>query len=174
MNSGRPPGKYALGIIGVGNTLAGDDGAGNIVVNRLREKYSDRSDIFLHNLETDPLELWDLLPVSRRFIFVDAVAGEPPGKLIAVGKKGIRRAFAPSLHQMDLPTVIEQLCRLRQFDEVQWCIWGVTIDIPEFLREELSEEVSAAVDYITGVLSERIESEDYRIEAPVTFEQFAN
>jgi hydrogenase maturation protease len=174
MNSDRIPGACALGIIGVGNTLAGDDGAGNIVVNRLREKYSDRPEVFLYNLETDPLELWDLLHVSKKFIFVDAVAGEPPGKLVAFRKKGIRRAYAPSLHQMDLATVIEQLCRLKQFDDLEWSIWGVTIDIPEYLQEGLSVEVASAVDYVTKVLSEKIESGDYTIEAPVSFEQFEN
>jgi len=163
---------YPLGIIGVGNTLAGDDGAGNTVVNRLKEKYSDRTDIFLHNLETDPLELWDILPSAKRFIFVDAVAGKPAGRLVAV--RGMRRAWPPSLHNMDLPTVIKQLCRLRQDVEPEWNIWGVTIDIPDHLQEGLSTEVSKAVENLVEILSERIESGNYSIIAPVVFEQFEN
>ena len=165
---------YSLSIIGVGNTLAGDDGAGNTVVSRLKDKYSDRTDIYLHNLETDPLELWDILPLAKRFIFVDAVAGKPAGRLVVVSKRGMRRAWAPSLHNMDLPTVIKQLCRLRQDDEPEWNIWGVTIDIPDHLRENMSAEVSEAVETLVEVLSERIESEDYNIEPPNVFEQFEN
>lgn len=163
-----------LGIIGVGNTLAGDDGAGNVVVSRLKEKYTDRTDIYLYNLETDPLELWDILPFAKRFIFVDAVAGKPVGRLVAVSKRGMRRAWAPSLHNMDLPTVIKQLCRLRQDDGLEWNIWGVTIDIPDHLQEGLSVEVTEAVENLVEILSERIESEDYSIEAPIVFEQFEN
>ncbi len=165
---------YPLGIIGVGNTLAGDDGAGNAVVSRLKEKYPDRMDIYLYNLETDPLELWDILPSAKRFIFVDAVAGKPAGRLVAVKNRGMRRAWAPSLHNMDLPTVIRQLCRLRQDDEPEWNIWGVTIDIPDHFQEGLSVEVSEAVENLVEILSERIESEDYSIEAPIVFEQFEN
>ena len=165
---------HPLGIIGVGNTLAGDDGAGNTVVSKLKEKYSDRTDIFLYNLETDPLELWDILPSAKRFIFVDAVAGKPAGKLVAVSNRGMRRAWAPSLHNMDLPTVIKQLYILRKEDEPEWNIWGVTIDMPEQLQEGLSAAVSEAVENLVEILSERIESEDYSVEAPIIFEQFEN
>ncbi len=165
---------HLLGIIGVGNTLAGDDGAGNAVVSRLKEKYSERTDVFLHNLETDPLELWDVLPSAKKFIFVDAVAGKPAGRLVAVSKRGTRRAWAPSLHNMDLPTVIRQLYLLREEDEPEWNIWGVTIDIPDHLQEGLSTPVSEAVKNLVEILSERIESEDYSVEAPIVFEQFEN
>ncbi len=165
---------HLLGIIGVGNTLAGDDGAGNAVVSRLKEKYPDRTDIFLYNLETDPLELWDVLPSAKKFIFVDAVAGKPAGRLVAVSKRGTRRAWAPSLHNMDLPTVIKQLYLLRGEDEPEWNIWGVTIDIPDHLQEGLSATVSEAVENLVEILSERIESEDYSVEAPIIFEQFEN
>jgi len=163
-----------LGIIGVGNTLAGDDGAGNKVVQRLREKYASRSDIFFYNLETDPLELWDLLSSAKRFIFVDAVAGRPVGRLVEVGKWKTGRAWAPSLHNMDLATVMQELSRLRQADEPEWNIWGVTIDIPDYLQEGLSTEVAMAVDILVGKLSERIESKNYSTEAPNEFERFEN
>ncbi|RKZ09198.1 hypothetical protein DRQ25_07185 [Candidatus Fermentibacteria bacterium] len=165
---------FQLGIIGVGNTLAGDDGAGNTVVSMLKVKYAERTDVFLHNLETDPLELWDVLPSAKRFIFVDAVAGKPAGRLVAVRKIGMRRAWAPSLHNMDLPTVIKQLYLLREEDEPEWNIWGVTIDIPDHLQDGLSIEVSEAVEKLVEILSDRIESEDYSVEAPAVFEQFEN
>jgi len=163
-----------LGIIGVGNTLAGDDGAGNVVVSMLKEKYLSRSDILLHNLETDPLELWDILPQAKRFIFVDAVAGNPAGRLVTVKDERMGRAWSPSLHNMDLPTVIRQLNRLKQDDDPEWNIWGITIDIPDHLNEGLSSEVSEAVKRLVDILSERIETDNYSVEAPVVFEHFGN
>jgi len=163
---------YPLGIIGVGNTLAGDDGAGNIVVSRLMEKYKSRSDVFMHNLQTDPLELWDILPSALRFIFIDAVAGRPAGRLVMLGKDRIRRAWSPSLHNMDLSSVIMELNHLRGGYEPDWNIWGITIDIPDQLHEGLSERVSRAVNILVDILSERIESEDYRVTPPETFERF--
>ena len=163
-----------LGIIGAGNTLAGDDGAGNVVVSMLKEKYLSRSDILLHNLETDPLELWDILPKAKKFIFVDAVAGKPAGRLVTVKNERLGRAWSPSLHNMDLPTVIRELNRLEQDNDPEWNIWGITIDIPDHLKEGLSSEVSKAVNRLVDILSERIETDNYSVEAPVEFEHFAN
>jgi hydrogenase maturation protease len=164
-------GTCSLCIVGVGNTLAGDDGAGNIAVSRLMEKYEGRGEILFHNMETDPLELWDILPKCSRFIFLDAVAGRPPGRLVSVGKRSARRAYPPSLHHMDLPTVVRHLCSLRDLDDLQWSIWGVTIEIPERLTEELTPAVSRAVDDLVEILSERIESGELSVDAPGSFDR---
>lgn len=174
MRSGRQAGPYPLCVVGVGNSLAGDDGAGNAVVSRLRKIYPDREDILLHNLETDPLELWDVLPTARRFIFVDALAGKPSGRLVCAGRRGARRAWAPSLHQMDLPTVVVRLCALLEIDDLEWSIWGITIDFPERLEEGLTPKVSAAVEELVTILSRKIESEEYSVEAPDHFERVDN
>jgi hydrogenase maturation protease len=162
---------YSLCIVGVGNTLAGDDGAGNAVVSRLREKYDGRRGILFHNMETDPLELWDLLPLGERFLFLDAVAGSPSGKLVSVGRESARRAYAASLHHMDLPTVIRQLSMLRGLDRLQWNIWGVTIELPDRLREEFTPPVSRAVDRLVSILSQRIEEGNHSVEAPESFQR---
>lgn len=174
MKTGRQAGVYPLCVVGVGNSLAGDDGAGNTVVSRLRKRYSNRDDVLLHNLETDPLELWDVLPAAERFIFVDALAGQPAGRLVCAGKNSARRAWAPSLHQMDLPTVVVYLCALLEIDDLEWSIWGVTIDCPERLEEKLSPKVASAVEDLVEILSRRIESEEYSVEAPAHFEHIEN
>ena len=143
---------YKLGIVGTGNTLAGDDGAGNSVVNMLRERFPQMEDVLLYNLETDPLELWDVLPRAEAFIFVDAFAGDPPGRLVTADRSSCARAYAPSLHQMDLATVMDRLCGLIDGPEPSWSIWGVTARIPEELGEGLSPEVSEAVEVIVEKL----------------------
>lgn len=174
MKTERQAGVYSLCVVGVGNSLAGDDGAGNAVVSRLRKRYPDRDDVLLHNLETDPLELWDVLPAARRFIFVDALAGKPAGRLVGAGRNGARRAWAPSLHQMDLPTVVVHLCALLELDDLEWSIWGVTIDSPEKLEEGFTPKVAAAVEDLVETLSRRIESEDYSVKPPAHFERMDN
>lgn len=171
MKTERQAGIYPLCVVGVGNTLAGDDGAGNTVVSRLRKRYSDRDDVLLHNLETDPLELWDVLPAAERFIFVDALAGQPAGRLVCAGRNSARRAWSPSLHQMDLPTVVFSLCTLLEIDDLSWSIWGVTIDPPEMLVEGFTPEVAAAVEDLVEILSNRIESEEHSVEAPAHFQR---
>lgn len=164
-------GKYSLCIVGVGNTLAGDDGAGNRAVELLQSRYAGRDDILMHDLRTDPLELWEILPLGRSFIFLDAIAGEPPGRLVFAGRESAMRAYPASLHHMDLPTVIRHLCRLGDLDEVEWSIWGVTIDVPDELHDGLSPVVAGAVDELVEVLARRIDSGDFSVEAPEGFER---
>ncbi|OPL18654.1 MAG: hypothetical protein AVO35_04800 [Candidatus Aegiribacteria sp. MLS_C] len=162
-------GRYDLCIVGVGNTLAGDDGAGNVAAARLREMHGDRGDVFIHSLETDPLELWELLPLSGRFIFLDAVAGRPSGMLVELGRNSALRAYPASLHHMDLPTVVGHLSELRGLNDLEWSIWGVTIEMPEILGEGLSPEVSRAVEEMVGILSRRIDARDHSVKAPPVF-----
>jgi hydrogenase maturation protease len=169
MTTSHETGTYSLAVVGVGNTLAGDDGAGNLAVQRLRQRFPCRSDVLLYNLETDPLELWDIIPEASRFIFLDAVAGDTPGRLVTTGKDSARRAYAPSLHHMDLPTVMRHLLSLAGRDEVQWSVWGVTVDIPRYLGEGLSPDVESAVDRIVRVLSNRIENGNFSVDAPDIF-----
>lgn len=169
MTSGDGEGMYDLCIVGVGNTLAGDDGAGNTAAAMLRKKCRDNGEVAIHSLETDPLELWDLLPLSRRFIFLDAVAGRPTGRLVVMGRENSQRAYPASLHHMDLPTVIRHLAGLHGLKDLQWSIWGVTIEMPEKLGEGLSPEVSRAVDEMVSVLSGKIDRGDFSVEAPASF-----
>ncbi|MBD3344709.1 MAG: hydrogenase maturation protease [Chitinivibrionales bacterium] len=144
-----------LGIIGIGNTLVGDDAAGVIAVRRLQERLGRRNDIFFHILSGDIYEIADLLEKAGRFVFLDALAGAKPGHIRIVKKAS--RAFAPSLHQTDIASVMETL---RKLDIVspfpEWEIWGVTIEIPEYLGEGLSPVIDSAVDELVERLVEKL------------------
>jgi hydrogenase maturation protease len=136
--------KRLLAIVGVGNTLAGDDGAGVEVIRRLEALWTGEPDIFLHAIEGDHFEIADLLDHAERFIFVDAVAGEWPGALVRMGDT--RRAFAPSFHQTDIAAVMHTLEALGTVDPFPaWEVWGVTISPPAELGEGLSPVVEEGV-----------------------------
>jgi hydrogenase maturation protease len=138
-------GRAKLAIVGVGNTLAGDDGAGIEAVRRLSSELEGKPGIILHAIEGDHFEVADLLDRAERFIFIDAVAGERPG--MRVLPDHAPRAFAPSFHQTDIASVMHGLEALRIVDPFpSWEIWGVTILPPEQLGEGLSPEVDRAVD----------------------------
>jgi hydrogenase maturation protease len=133
-----------LAIVGVGNTLAGDDGAGVEVVRRLKTIWEGEPKIFLHTLEGDHFEIADLLDRADTIIFVDAYAGERPGELVFAGKT--RSAFTPSFHQTDISAVMHRLEALGITDPFPaWEIWGITVLPPAELREGLSPEVDKAV-----------------------------
>lgn len=140
-----PPEKRLLAIVGVGNTLAGDDGVGVEVVRRLAPVWEAEPRVLLHCIEGDHFEIADLLERAERFIFVDAVEGERPGELLSMGNA--RRAFAPSFHQTDMAAVMHSLEAIGIVDSFPaWEIWGVTILPPNQLGEGLSAEVEVAVD----------------------------
>jgi hydrogenase maturation protease len=149
-------GKRLLAIVGVGNTLAGDDGAGVEAVHRLRERLDGTPDLLFHIIEGDHFEIADLLDHAERFIFIDAFAGDRPGTIVRRVKTA--RAFAPSFHQTDISAVMEILQALRVTDPFPpWEVWGVTIDPPSELEEGFTPEVAEGVDELCAELQGVIE-----------------
>lgn len=145
-----------LAIVGVGNTLAGDDGAGVEAVRRLKSHWGREPDVFFHTLEGDHFEIADLLDCADKFIFVDAVSGERPGEFVRMGET--RRAFAPSFHQTDIAAVLQTLEALGIVDPFPaWEVWGVTILPPSELGEGLNPEVAEGVERLCRKLDELIE-----------------
>ncbi len=86
--------RHQLAIVGIGSSLAGDDAAGLEVFRILREACGDDLRVLLHSLEGDLFEIADLLPCAAKFIFVDAIAGDPPGQIVHGYE--LPRASAPS------------------------------------------------------------------------------
>jgi hydrogenase maturation protease len=147
--------KAKLAVIGVGNTLAGDDGAGIHAVRRVREAWGGDPEVFFHFLEGDLYEIGDLLDRAPRIIIVDALAGEVPGVVVAGAPA--KRAFAPSFHQADIGAVMRQLERIGGPEPFPaWEIWGVTIRPPRELGEGLSPDVEAGVVELSARLSGHI------------------
>jgi hydrogenase maturation protease len=147
--------RLTLAIVGVGNTLAGDDGAGVEAVRRLESSWGGEAEVFFHTIEGDHFEVADLLDCANKFIFVDAISGERPGELVRMGET--RRAFAPSFHQTDIAAVMQTLEALGIVAPFPaWEVWGVTILPPAELGEGLSPEVAAGVERLCRKLDELI------------------
>ena len=138
--------KSKATFVGIGNTLAGDDGAGITMVRELESRLSDIPEIAFRELPGDLYEIWDLIPFTESFVFLDAVAGDVPGEIFE-GKTACR-GFSASFHQEDLCSVIKKLELLCDEPFPEWTLWGVTINPPETLGEGLSGTVQSAVDEI--------------------------
>ncbi|PIE53557.1 hypothetical protein CSA37_00940 [Candidatus Fermentibacteria bacterium] len=141
---------------GVGNTLAGDDGAGIFMLRLLEKRLSGESRFRFIELEGDLYSIWDILSETEAFIFLDAVAGERPGE-IREGKT-LSKPFTPSFHQSDLSAVMDSLESLWQGRFPPWTLWGVTISPPEFLGEGLSPPVEAAAFEAVERIINRLET----------------
>jgi hydrogenase maturation protease len=130
-------------VVGIGNTLAGDDGVGIEIAGWLREKWAGHPAVELELLEGDLFAVSEWLPMAERFLFLDAVDGETPGQTVV--RRDCPRGFASSFHQSDIGAVmrtLEALDLVRPFPE--WEIWGVTIRPPDELRYGLTPEVRRA------------------------------
>jgi hydrogenase maturation protease len=151
--------RARIAIVGIGNTLAGDDGVGVVVADRLGRRWADRREVLVETLPGDLFAVAELLDLADEFLFVDAIAGEIPGEIRVLGSA--QRAFAASLHQTDIGTVLQSLKRLELADPFPaWQVWGITIDPPTELGEGLSPPVAAAADElerrIVALVEERV------------------
>jgi hydrogenase maturation protease len=137
--------RARLAVIGIGNTLAGDDGVGIVIADRLRRRWPGSAEVLVATLPGDLFAVSDLLDRASEFLFLDAIAGDDPGEIRTV--TAARRAFSASLHQTDIGAVMAALARLEVVEPFpDWQIWGITIDRPDELGEGLSPPVSAAAE----------------------------
>jgi hydrogenase maturation protease len=144
--------RARLAVVGIGNPLAGDDGAGLAVIERLRALSPPDPRILLLTLEGDLFGIADHLHRAARFVFVDAVAGDRPGAVVRAPT--IPAALAPSFHQTDIGAVMRRLEAIEPSASLPpWEIWGITIDPPKELRFGLSSVVEAAVERLAGTLA---------------------
>lgn len=92
-------------IIGLGNEMRGDDGAGLRVVDLLADHGIDAI-----RFDGEPISLLELWPRSQRVVLIDAVSGSRPGAITHVqpGDDGLDLVLAPgSSHLIGLAEVIE-------------------------------------------------------------------
>lgn len=148
--------RARIAVVGIGNTLAGDDGVGVLVADRLRHRFKEHKEIVVTTLPGDLFAISDLLDQTDAFLFVDAVAGDDPGEIQVL--TSAQRAFAASLHQTDIGTVMAALEKLEVVDDFpEWQVWGITIETPEELGEGLSPEIAAAANRLEGMIIEHVE-----------------
>ncbi len=142
-----------VAFVGIGNTLAGDDGAGIAVVTILAQEVPDPVDAAYLVLEGDLYAITDLLTCARRFVFVDACLGAQPGSIVV--RTPFHHYSQPSLHLTDMGTVMHQLSRLSLVDLFpRWEIRGISVVPPFTLGEGLSEPVQAGVRLLADQLVE--------------------
>ena len=142
-------------VIGLGQSAAGDDGVGLVVLERLREqglppgvelRQAAEASAVLPLLETD-------VPV----VLVDAVLGAPAGEVLELALEALDSGglMSVSTHGLGLRQVVE-LARLLSPGSVSPSIRlvAVTIARPRRYRQGLSPEVAAAaVRAAAGILS---------------------
>lgn len=133
-----------IAVLGLGNVLQGDDGAGATVVQRLAARYRFEPEIRLEDLGTPGLHLHPLLADLDAVILVDTVLAEDaPGTVRCYRSEDLtRQGASPRMSPHD-PGLIETLERLELLDSApeELCVVGV---VPE--KCDAGVELSAVVE----------------------------
>ncbi|WP_306599579.1 hydrogenase maturation protease [Geothrix sp. 21YS21S-2] len=132
-------------VLGIGNTLLGDEGAGVHVVRRLMEAPAPPGVEFLDG-GTGSLVLLEPMQDARRIILVDATAdGEPPGTLRRLAPK-FASDFPPSLaaHDIGLKDLLDSFY-LMDLGEPDVVLFTLSIALPQDMTVDLSPALAEAV-----------------------------
>lgn len=155
MSKDRPDGAARpVLILGVGNVLLGDEGAGVHAARRL-EQEAWPPHVTILDGGTGGFHLLSLFQEYARIVLVDATMdGQPPGTV-----RLIRPRFASdyprtlSAHDIGLKDLVESAALLGLTPEVALVVVSVKT-LPEGLHAELSPEVAAALPRVAALVRE--------------------
>jgi hydrogenase maturation protease len=146
-------------VVGIGNRLRGDDGAGPAVADRVRERVGPGVLVVEHDGE--PASLLDLVSRARVAVLVDAAySGAPPGtclRLDATHQRLPATVGGASTHGVGLAEAVElgrALGRLPAALHVV-CVEGASYAIGAGLSTAVAAAVDAAADEVLSALGAR-------------------
>lgn len=133
-------------IIGIGNSLRGDDAIGLLVARRLREQAGQ--DVQVIEADRPGVALLDLMEGAEKVVLVDAASGSgPEGRIhrvdVAAGPIG-REIFPTSTHAIGLAESVEIARALGRLPATT-VTYGIEVGSTE-IGSGLSPAVAAAVD----------------------------
>jgi len=150
-------------VIGLGNPLMGDDGAGVAALEWLREGWDLPPEVELVDGGTWGMNLLPLIESTHRLILLDAIdTGSPPGTLTVLERSDLPRYFALKLspHQIDLREVLA-LAELRGALPDDLVALGIQ---PQriAMEAELSPLVGAGIPKLVDLVLDRLEWAGHR------------
>ncbi len=144
-------------VLGLGNVLCGDDGAGVVVAHRLRRGYVMPDGVRVVDGGTLGLDLLAVVAASDRVILVDAVRGDgPPGTLVRLAGDAVAPAVYErlSMHQIGVADLLAgaALCD-RYPQEVVICgVVPATTDLALGCTPAVTESLPALEAAVIGEL----------------------
>jgi len=157
--------KPQVTLIGLGNLLLKDEGAGVHAVRVLQDRYEIPPNLEVVDGGTAGLDLLPFIEGRERVLFVDAVNfGEEPGFIGELNNEEIPAFFAvkSSLHHLGLADVLAAAQLLGTLPE-EICLIGIQ---PHTLEPglELSAELQARLEYLLEKILSKLKA--WRISCP--------
>jgi hydrogenase maturation protease len=145
-------------VLGLGNPLMGDDGAGVVALTRLRDEWLVPEEVELVDGGTWGMNLLPLFESHDQVILLDAInTGSRPGTLVLLRREELPRYFAHKLspHQLDLREVLA-LAELREALPETLIAIGVQPETVE-LNGRLSPRIASAIRRMVALTVDQLE-----------------
>jgi hydrogenase maturation protease len=141
--------KGELIILGMGNKLFGDDGAGVIVAEKLSALLSECKQIAIEETNWGGLRIIDLLSGYKSAIIIDALKTgmQKPGHVYVLNYRDlIHSVRMVAFHEVNFATAVEfaREMHIPIPDEIK--VYAIEINSSDNFSEELSGEVADAVE----------------------------
>ncbi|MFA4948211.1 MAG: hydrogenase maturation protease [Candidatus Krumholzibacteriia bacterium] len=145
-------------VLGLGNTILRDDGAGIYVARALKERLGGAADV--REAELAGLDIIEMLKGYDRAYIVDAIQldGEEPGVVFRMRPDDIRTTpRLASFHDIDIVTALALGRRLQFHMPEEVVIFGVqaadTLTLGEQCTDAVAGVISALADEIAGEIT---------------------
>ncbi|MBL8636034.1 MAG: hydrogenase maturation protease [Myxococcales bacterium] len=137
-------------VIGIGNLLRRDDGAGILAARQLRTVLPSHIAVF--ESAADVSVLLDLFSQADRVILIDAVSGIPDGKVLCRRSPDLALPSQPatSSHALSLPQILDLAQALGQLPRtvLLYGIGGSDFGIGEGVSESVAQGIHSVVQRI--------------------------
>lgn len=145
-------------ILGLGNVLMDDDGAGVVVVNDLKNCLKESEHLKIIDGGTLGLDLLNFIQWAEKLIIVDAIDMDfEPGTVIKAEGEDIDPIFESKLspHQMGLKDILlaAELLEQRPEDIVLFGIQVKSINMNMTLSDEVSKNLSKLKEHVLKELN---------------------
>jgi len=159
--SGRSECRPEILILGLGNTILRDDGAG-IYVARQIGSLVNPSRVAVTEASLGGLELLDIMAGFRKVIITDAMqlsAGEP-GSIVKISADELKGSGAMARHQIPFAEALQLARQLNMDLPEEIIIYGIRVLDTTTFSETCTPEIQAAIPGIAALIyEEELQSE---------------
>ncbi len=150
-------------IVGLGNEIAGDDGVGIWVAQKLEELLQDHPEVQVVSLPWAGFALLDAMVGRHRAAIVDCLCTElyPPGTIVRLTENDFRGSVRlNSFHDINFVTLLELGRKMGWSLPEKIAIWGIEGAVLNEFKQELSPVVQAASEQVIHEVQRWLKSLD--------------
>jgi hydrogenase maturation protease len=147
-------------VLGMGNSILGDDGAGIYVVNELEKRIGRYDGIDFECVSWGGFRIIDVLHNYKDAIIIDAIntRKKPVGFIhVADNNKFIKSVRMVSFHDINFTEAIDFAKKLNILMPESITVYGIEVRNTEAFKEGLSPVVQAAAEKCIIMISDKIQ-----------------